>query len=149
MDTYFKDKTVVRPSSVYNWNPYADKMASLEWDGTLNVYVRYDLLNMHQPTNIYQNQNWSSFIKLHCWNFDKTMYRSVVITGPLMTSSNGNIFRVTGPLWGETTGHRWIPLTKASDAELWCFLWSALGKRLSKLSRRLWFETPSLIMTSL
>ena len=23
------------------------------------------------------------------------------------------------------TGHRWIPLTKASGAELWCFLWSA------------------------
>ena len=22
-------------------------------------------------------------------------------------------------------GHRWVPLTKASDAELWCFLWSA------------------------
>ena len=29
------------------------------------------------------------------------------------------------PLCGEFTGHRWIPLTKASDAELWCFLWSA------------------------
>ena len=42
-----------------------------------------------------------------------------------MTSSNGNIFRVTGPLCGEFTGHRWIPHTKASDAELWCFLWSA------------------------
>ena len=27
--------------------------------------------------------------------------------------------------WGEFTGHRWIPPTKASDAELWCFLWSA------------------------
>ena len=26
-----------------------------------------------------------------------------------MTSSNGNIFRVTGPLCGEFTGHRWIP----------------------------------------
>ena len=24
----------------------------------------------------------------------------------------------------EFTGHQWIPLTKASDAELWCFLWS-------------------------
>ena len=24
---------------------------------------------------------------------------------------------------GEFTGHRWIPRTKASDAELWCFLW--------------------------
>ena len=43
----------------------------------------------------------------------------------MMTSSNGNIFRVTGPLWGEFTGQRWIPLTNASDAELWCFLWSA------------------------
>ena len=29
------------------------------------------------------------------------------------------------PFGGELTGHRWIPLTKASDAELWCFLWSA------------------------
>ena len=44
---------------------------------------------------------------------------------PMMTSSNGNIFRVTGPLCRASTGHRWIPLTKASDAEFWCFLWSA------------------------
>ena len=42
----------------------------------------------------------------------------------MMTSSNGNIFRVIGPLCGEITGHRWISFTKASDAELWCFLWS-------------------------
>ena len=38
-----------------------------------------------------------------------------------MTSSNGNILRVTGLWWGESTGDRWIPLTKASDAELWYF----------------------------
>ena len=43
----------------------------------------------------------------------------------MMTSSNGNIFRVTGPLCKEFTRHRWISLTKASDAKLWCFLWSA------------------------
>ena len=43
----------------------------------------------------------------------------------MMTSSNGNIFRVTVPLCGEFTDHQWIPLTKASVAELWCFLWSA------------------------
>ena len=42
-----------------------------------------------------------------------------------MTSSNGNIFRVTGHLCGEFTGPQWIPRTKASDAELSCFLWSA------------------------
>ena len=39
----------------------------------------------------------------------------------MMTSSNGNIIHVTGYLCGEFTGHRWIPRTKASDAELWCF----------------------------
>ena len=42
----------------------------------------------------------------------------------IMTSSNGNICRVTGHLCGKFTGPRWIPRTKASDAELWCFLWS-------------------------
>ena len=36
----------------------------------------------------------------------------------MMTSSNGNIFRVTGPLSKEFTGNRWIPITKARDAEL-------------------------------
>ena len=36
----------------------------------------------------------------------------------MMTSSNGNIFCVTGPLCGEFTGHRRIPLTKASEGAL-------------------------------
>ena len=43
----------------------------------------------------------------------------------MLTPSNGNNFRVTGLLCGEFTGHRWIPRTKAGDAELWSFLWSA------------------------
>ena len=43
---------------------------------------------------------------------------------PMATSSNENIFFVTGPLCREFTGHHWIPLTKAGDTELWCFLWS-------------------------
>ena len=34
-------------------------------------------------------------------------------------------FCVTGHLCREFIGHRWIPRTKASDSELWCFLWSA------------------------
>ena len=53
----------------------------------------------------------------------------------MMTSSNRNIFRVTGQLCGEFTGPQWIPLTKASDAELWC-----LSKRLSKQSWCWWLE---------
>ena len=62
-----------------------------------------------------------------------------------MTSSNGNIFRVTGPLCGEFKGHRWISLTKASDEELWCFLWSAPEQtvycpacRTSLIATRFW-----------
>ena len=35
----------------------------------------------------------------------------------MMASSNGIIFRFTGPFCGEFTGDRWIPLKKASDAE--------------------------------
>ena len=63
----------------------------------------------------------------------------------MMTSSNGNIFRVTGHLCGEITGLRRIPRSKASDVELWCFLWCFLHliKRLSKHSRGWWFETLS------
>ena len=44
----------------------------------------------------------------------------------MVTSSNGNIYAfIIDPLCREFTGHRWIPRTKASDAEPWCFLWSA------------------------
>ena len=59
-----------------------------------------------------------------------------------MTSSNGNIFRVTGHLCGEFTGDWWIPHTKASDAGLWCFD-LRLNKRLSKQLLGRLFETPS------
>ena len=41
----------------------------------------------------------------------------------MMTPSNRKIFCGTGHLCGEFTGHRWFPRTKASDAELWCYLW--------------------------
>ena len=47
-----------------------------------------------------------------------------------MTSSNGNIFRVTGPLCGEI-GHR---TTEASDAEFGVFFDLHLNKHLSKQS---------------
>ena len=36
-----------------------------------------------------------------------TWYNALIVT-----SSTGNVFPVAGPLWGESTGHRWIPLRK-------------------------------------
>ena len=50
----------------------------------------------------------------------------------MMTSSNGNIFHITGLFCGEFTGDQWIPRSKASNVELWCFLWSASEPQLSK-----------------
>ena len=62
----------------------------------------------------------------------------------MMTSSNGNIFHVTGLLCGEFTSPRWILRTKASNEELWSVLWYLrLNKRLSKYSWGWWSETPS------
>ena len=46
-------------------------------------------------------------------------------------------FPCSGPLWGESTGHRWIPLIKASDAELWCLILSAPQQRVMQT-----IETP-------
>ena len=51
----------------------------------------------------------------------------------MITSSNGTIFRVTGLLCGEFTSHWWSPRTKASNAELWCFLWSAPEWTIARL----------------
>ena len=53
----------------------------------------------------------------------------------MKTSSNGNIFRVTGPWCREFTGQR--PVTRAVFFDL------HLNKRLSKQSWGWWFETPS------
>ena len=61
----------------------------------------------------------------------------------MMTSSNGNIFCVTGHLCGEFTGLRWIPRTKASEADLssGVFFDMCLNTRLRKQSWGWWFET--------
>ena len=60
-----------------------------------------------------------------------------------MTSSNGNIFRVTGPLRGEFTGDRWIPSQRPVTRSFDVFFDLRLHKPLSKQSWSWWFETPS------
>ena len=67
----------------------------------------------------------------------------------MMMSSNGNIFRVTGPLWGEFTGDWWIPFTKASGVEL-CILWSAPEQTAEQIIKTpvIW-DAIALIMKSL
>ena len=68
----------------------------------------------------------------------------------MMTSSIGNIFHITGPLFGESDGQWWIPLTKASDVEFWCFLWSAPEQTVKQtIDMPVISDAISLIMMSL
>ena len=92
--------------------------------------------------------DWPLCCKYMHWRLLRFGHQNEIFVKPaallsMMTSSNGNVFRVTGPLCGKFTGHRWIPLTVASDSELWCFFDMRLNKRLSKQPRLRWFETPS------
>ena len=68
----------------------------------------------------------------------------------MMTSTNGNIFSITGTFVRGTTSHRWIPLTKASDAELWYFLWSVPEQTVEQtIEAPVIWDAIALIMTSL
>ena len=64
----------------------------------------------------------------------------------MMTSSNGNIFRVSGFLWGEFTGDRWIPPQRPSTRSFDIVFDLYMNKRLGKQSWGWWVETPSRIM---
>ena len=61
----------------------------------------------------------------------------------MMTSSNGNIFRVTGPLCGEFTGPGEFPTQRPVTRSFDVFCDLRPNTRLSKQPWGWWFETPS------
>ena len=61
----------------------------------------------------------------------------------MMTSSNGNIFRVTGTLWGNSLVTGGFPSQRPVTRSFDVFFDQRLNKRLSKRSGRRWFETQS------
>ena len=114
------------------------------------------LVLKHQAISIHSSQCWPSYMSSHGVTVLQWVNWSLWCDANktwsnlhMMTSSNGNIFRVTGPFYGEFIGHR-CPITKGSDAELWCFPWSAPGQTVDQI-----IETPVIwdaiapIMTSL
>ena len=93
---------------------------------TIQIFFMLPNMSIPQTVQMHCSTRWS-----RKWEDD------------MMTSSNGNIFHVTGPLCGEFTSDQWVPRIKASDTELWCFLLSArLNRQLSKQWIRWWFEIP-------
>ena len=83
---------------------------------------------------------WSIYRKR---DISPTIFHSSMSAFIMMTSSNGNIFRVAGPLCGEFTGPGEFtaqrPVTRSFDV----FFDLRLNKRLSKQLWGWWFETPS------
>ena len=61
----------------------------------------------------------------------------------MVTSSNGNISRVTGPLCGEFTGPGEFPSQRPVTRSFDVFFDLRLNKRLCKQLWGWWFETPS------
>ena len=101
---------------------------------SLPVWSKCDIMYCYQYQStsvclsIILNVTWPSYLCIAVC-LQHLLYirlKSLWYIAAFMMSSNGNIFLVTGPSCGEFTGDQWIPLTKACDAELWCFLWSAL-----------------------
>ena len=116
--SYF-DSNFTEVCSIYKMRLFqgylvAGQVASHLWSNTDPIHWRiYPLPRPSYSNTIY----WQIYVSF------RLNYGSVWIL--IMTSSNANIFHVTAPLWGESTSYRWIPRTKASNAELWSFLWSA------------------------
>ena len=99
---------------------FTENIYFVEWNKTLFLFECH--LSNFKVTQIKFGVYWhfleNTWKECHVSTFGMLMYL-------MMTSSNGNIFRVTGHLYGEFTGPQWIPRTKASDTDLWCFLWCA------------------------
>ena len=97
------DIVIAYPVTLLPQSPFLLRITSLKW-------CIVELILLAAPAMLYI----SGWYVLALWVF----YTSHLY---MMTSSNVSIFRVTGHLCGEFTGHRWSPGTKASDVELWYF----------------------------
>ena len=92
---------------------------------------------MFQDKTNFQYQCMISFPPLKRWYFTDQD------SGFMMTSSNGNIFRVTGPLCGEFTGPGEFPTQMPVARSFDVFFDLCLNKRLSKQPWGWWFDTLS------
>ena len=139
------------------------------WDSTEAIMVSPYNINFVSlnKTELQRNHRWHYFsdkqqemengmlhgnIKLQCNKGSKLFivrkylvkrslgFRKTIL---MMTSSNGNIFRVTGSLCGEFTGPGEFPTQRPVTRSFDVFFDLRLNKRLSKQPWGWWFETIS------
>ena len=103
-------------------------------------------------TFLYMNLLWyimtRSYVVYTFYCIPHVFYRILLserseMTEVMMTSSNGNIFRVTGPLWGNPPVTEEFPSQRPETRSFDVSFDQRLNKRLSKQLVLRWFETPS------
>ena len=112
--------------------PFKRRVADIKW------YLR----NCCPCTHSRQTVSNRHILNNTFWHIDM---REPIFRFPnlMMTSSNGNIFHVTGHLCGEFTGPRWIPAQRPVTRDFDVFFVLRPNKLLSKQSWGWCFETPS------
>ena len=127
-----KHLTFLNFHSLYHWGHSTDKRYFFSSAPHLNAHQSAIHLDMFLICKRLQIR----------WRVEPCQ-QSVHTMAHMMTSSNGNIFRVTGHLCGEFTGPRWIPAPRPVTLSFDVFFDLRPNKRLSKQWWGWWFETPS------
>ena len=124
--------TNILTPTVYYWHDYIDTEADTFW----MCQGYFTVLCIH-------NRSGASYRRF-------TLFLGLfVIVFSMVTSSNWNMFRLTGSLHGEFTSHQWNPLTKISDMELWYVRLSAPEYTFEQtIVRLVILDDIALIMTS-
>ena len=118
---------------------FAEDCVSLTWRH--HIYIYYPFHNFVRSSVLSTRKLFCGSSSSYLIGVDTALHDNVIKWKP---------FRVTGHLWGESTGHQWIPLTNASDAELWNFFWSAPEQKVEqKIETLVIWDAITLIMTSL
>ena len=131
-DVEWNHLSIPKPQRLHRWNLEVDKCfhpTHYIYTGRNYLYmlrIKLKRVRKTYPSGLfYKGSRAAISLTTICFQLAFSCSRVNFLGKSMMTSSNGNIFRVTGPLCGEFTGDRWIPRSKASDAGLWCFPWSA------------------------
>ena len=120
---------------------YCDKTS---WTGTAHIWNSNINCAIHETI---MGFDWSIFLGLFYWHRDNSTIAAVPVNSleghGMMTSSNGNIFRVIGLLCEEFTVTGEFPSQRPATRNFDVFFDLHMNKRLSKQPRRQWFETSS------
>ena len=137
----FRESITIRAITM-NWKP--TKM-SVFWGGSVGrryykLWCHYWRQSLHKDSS-----QFLLGIEAHDTPLQECiyMYIEMRLNYIMMTSSNGNIFRITGPLCGEFTGPGEFPAQRPVTRNFDVFFDLRLNKWLSKQSWGWWFETLS------